>query len=188
MPQQELLFVCLQPRLHHMEAAGPGVELELQLPAYATATATRNPSHICDLCRSLRQCWIHNPRSEARDQSRIFTETMLGTTVGTHCCVFSTPPPFHQDMLACNFHGVEMVSADSRSHWTSRNTLPANTPSAHPDPPPCLLCVPLPPDKHLASFPQSSVLVATLSAYSADLRGVSRCSKPSCKGPEHPLT
>ena len=32
-----------------MEVPGLGVELELQLPAYARATATPDPSRICDL-------------------------------------------------------------------------------------------------------------------------------------------
>ena len=40
---------------------------ELQLPVYATATATPDPSHICNLCHNFRQCRIFNPRSEARD-------------------------------------------------------------------------------------------------------------------------
>ena len=47
-----------------------GVKLELQMPAYATATATWNPSRICDLCHSSWQCQILNPLSEARDQIR----------------------------------------------------------------------------------------------------------------------
>ena len=44
-----------------------GVELELQLAAHTTATATLDLSCICDLCHSLWQCRICNPLSEARD-------------------------------------------------------------------------------------------------------------------------
>ena len=33
----------------------------------ATATATRDLSHACDLHHSSRPCWILNPLSEARD-------------------------------------------------------------------------------------------------------------------------
>ena len=40
-----------------------------QLPAYATATATRDPSHVCDLHHSSRQRWILNPLREARDRT-----------------------------------------------------------------------------------------------------------------------
>ena len=35
-----------------------------------TATAIQDPSHVCDLYPSSRQCWILNPRSEARDRTR----------------------------------------------------------------------------------------------------------------------
>ena len=52
-----------------------GVELELQLLAYATATATRDPSYICDLHHSSQQCQIPNPLIEARDQICILTDT-----------------------------------------------------------------------------------------------------------------
>ena len=45
--------------------------------AYATATATLDPSCICDLCCSV---WhqILNSLSEARDRSHILTGKMLG--------------------------------------------------------------------------------------------------------------
>ena len=49
-----------------------GVESELQLRPYATATATLDPSFIC-----LRQCWILNPLGEARDPTFILMDTML---------------------------------------------------------------------------------------------------------------
>ena len=54
-----------------MEVPQPGVEAELQLPAYTTATATLDLSHICDLLGSLWQHRILNPLSEARDRTRI---------------------------------------------------------------------------------------------------------------------
>ena len=38
-----------RPHLLHMEVPGLGVEWELQLLAYVTATAGWDPSHICDL-------------------------------------------------------------------------------------------------------------------------------------------
>ena len=44
-----------------------GVELELQLPAYITATAMADPSRICDLPHSSWPHQILNPLSEARD-------------------------------------------------------------------------------------------------------------------------
>ena len=45
---------------------GLGVELELQLLACTSATATLDPSHICDLHCSLRQCQILNPTEQGQ--------------------------------------------------------------------------------------------------------------------------
>ena len=42
-----------------------GVELELQLQAYATVTAMWNLIHVCDLHHSLWQYQILNPLSKA---------------------------------------------------------------------------------------------------------------------------
>ena len=63
-----LSFLGQHPR--HMEVPRPGVQSELQLLAYATATATPDPSRICDLHHSPRQRRILNPLSKARDQTR----------------------------------------------------------------------------------------------------------------------
>ena len=60
-------FVFFGPHLQHMEVPRLGVESELQLPAYTTAIATPDLSHICNLYHSSRQCQILNPLSEARD-------------------------------------------------------------------------------------------------------------------------
>ena len=62
-----------------MEVTKLGVELELKLPAYTTATAMLDPSHICDLCHSLLQCRILNPLSEAKDQTLMLMDTMSGS-------------------------------------------------------------------------------------------------------------
>ena len=64
-------FFCLfkaAPR--HMEVPRLGVESELYLLAYTTATATQDPSHVCNLHHhSSQQHWILNPLSEARDRT-----------------------------------------------------------------------------------------------------------------------
>ena len=68
------LFVCffssfcplgLHPR--HMEVPRLGACSKLQPPAYATATATQDLSHVCDLHHSSRQRQILNPLSKDRD-------------------------------------------------------------------------------------------------------------------------
>ena len=47
-----------------MEDPGLGDESELQLLAYATATAALDLSRICDLSHSLWQCRVLNPLRE----------------------------------------------------------------------------------------------------------------------------
>ena len=39
-----------------MEVPRLGVKSELQLPAYSTATATQDPSHVCNIHHSSQQC------------------------------------------------------------------------------------------------------------------------------------
>ena len=65
------LGLDLQP----MEVPRLVVQLELQFPAYATATATRDLSCICHLHHSSRQHWILNPLSPARDWTHILMDT-----------------------------------------------------------------------------------------------------------------
>ena len=63
------LFFFLRAAPWHMEVPRLGVESELLLPAYTTATTTPDPRHVCDLHHSSQQRWILNPLSEARDQT-----------------------------------------------------------------------------------------------------------------------
>ena len=62
-------FFSLGPHLQHMEVLRPGVDLELHLPAYATATETQNPSLICELHHSSQQRRIPNPLGKAGDRT-----------------------------------------------------------------------------------------------------------------------
>ena len=77
-----------------MEIPKLGAELELQLPAYATATAaaTWDRSHVCDLYHSSWQQWIFNPLSEARDWTHILMDTSQAhyrwATTGTSHTMF----------------------------------------------------------------------------------------------------
>ena len=59
-------FVFLGPHLQHTEVPRLGVESEVQLPAYTTATAMKDPSCVCDLHHSSWQHQILNPPSKAR--------------------------------------------------------------------------------------------------------------------------
>ena len=62
------------PYPQHMEVPRLGVRLELQLPAYPTATATRDPSRVFDLHHSSWQRLIPDPLNEARDQTHILMD------------------------------------------------------------------------------------------------------------------
>ena len=58
-----------------MEVLRLGVEMELQLPAYTTATETQDLSQVFDLHHSSRQQQILNPLSEARARTRVLMDT-----------------------------------------------------------------------------------------------------------------
>ena len=67
--------IFLGPHPWHMEVPRLGVKLELQLPAYATATTTPDPSCVCDLHYSSQQYQILDPLSEARDWTHVLMDT-----------------------------------------------------------------------------------------------------------------
>ena len=67
-------FCFLGLHSRHIEIPRLGIESELQLPAYTTATATQDLSSICDLYHSSEQCRILNPLSRVRDQTRILKD------------------------------------------------------------------------------------------------------------------
>ena len=62
------LSFFLWPHVHRMEVPRLGVESELQLPAYATATAMQDLSCMCNL---------HH--SKARDGTHTLTDTVSGS-------------------------------------------------------------------------------------------------------------
>ena len=55
------IFCFLGTHLWHIEVHRLGIKSELQLLAYATATATHDLSCICNLYHTSQQCWILNP-------------------------------------------------------------------------------------------------------------------------------
>ena len=59
------VFLGLHPQ--HMDVPRLGVKLDLQPLVYTTATATPDPSRVCDLHHSSPKHRILNPLSEARD-------------------------------------------------------------------------------------------------------------------------
>ena len=59
-------YFFLRAHLPYMEVPRLGGELELQLPANATATATWDLSHLCDPHNKSRQHWILNPTDQGQ--------------------------------------------------------------------------------------------------------------------------
>ena len=76
----------LGPHSWHMQVPRLGAEWELQLLAYATATW--DPSHVCDLHHSSQQRWILNPLSKARDQTCILMDT---SQIRFRCAMTGSP-------------------------------------------------------------------------------------------------
>ena len=83
-------FVFWFSGLHpwHMEVPRLGVESELQLVAYATATAMQNPSCICSLYHSSWKAWVLNPLSEAWNRT---CNLMAPSRIRFHCITMGTP-------------------------------------------------------------------------------------------------
>ena len=67
---------------------GQGVELELEPPAYTTATAMQDLSHVHDLHHSSQQHQIFSPLSKARDQTH---NPMVTSQTHFHCATSGTP-------------------------------------------------------------------------------------------------
>ena len=82
------LFCFLGPYPQHTEIPRLGVQSELQLPTYATATATWDPSRVCDLHHCSRQRRIPNPLSEARDRIH---NLMVPSQIHFCCATTGTP-------------------------------------------------------------------------------------------------
>ena len=75
-----------------MEVPRLGIESELQLPAYTTATATQALSCVRDLHHSSWQHQILNPPSEARDQTH---NLMVPSQIHFCCATMGTPMVFN---------------------------------------------------------------------------------------------
>ena len=68
-------FLFFRANLQHKEIPRLGVKSELQLPAFATATATPDLSCIFDIHHRSQQHPILNPLTEPRDRTLILTDT-----------------------------------------------------------------------------------------------------------------
>ena len=94
------LLSFLGPHPWQMEVPRLGVQSELLLPAYTTATATPDPSpsRICDLRHSSQQRRILNPLSKARDRT---CTLMVPRQIRFRCATRRTPIDVFHD---CHTH------------------------------------------------------------------------------------
>ena len=83
-----LVFCFLGPRPWHMGAPRLGVKSELQMLAYATATAMQDLSYVWDLHYSSWQWQVPNPLSKARDWICILIDT---SQIHFHWATMGTP-------------------------------------------------------------------------------------------------
>ena len=101
-----LLICFLGLHAWHMEVPRLGVKLEPQLPAYVTATAMRDLSHIWDLHHSSWQCRNFNPLIKARKWTR---DLMMPHWIHFCCATTVTPPWYFWEMLASHFATLSSV-------------------------------------------------------------------------------
>ena len=85
-----IYFCFLGLHLWHMEVPRLGVESELHLLVYATATAMQDPSCVWNLYHSSQQ----HPLSKARDQTRILMDAIW---LHFHYTTMGTPTQFLND-------------------------------------------------------------------------------------------
>ena len=93
-----ILLFFLGLHLWHMEFPRLRVQSELQLPAYARATATQDLSLICHLHLSSWQCQILDPLSKTRDRTH---NLMVPSRIHFHCTTTETPTNILLTTMLC---------------------------------------------------------------------------------------
>ena len=109
-----------------MEVSGLGVELELQLPAYDTAIATLDLSHICKPHHSSWQSQILNPLRKVRDQTSILKDTSRVRNPLSHSGKCLT---LHYFLMLFLVQGTDFINPP-----LPHLTLPPHTLNVHPHP------------------------------------------------------
>ena len=128
----------LELQVRHMEVPRLGVQSELQLPAYATATTRPDLSHVCDLhhsCGNARSLthWVgpgFEPESSWIRVEFISAEPQWGFldveffTLGFHCALLSDPKSCDWPSLSFSFligkvRKLDTASGFQISSWES---------------------------------------------------------------------
>ena len=85
-----------------MEVPRLGVQSELQLPGYITATAMPDPSYIFDLHHSSHQRQVLNPLSKAMDQ----THNLMVLVGFISVAMTGTPENFKPETCLVTYDGA----------------------------------------------------------------------------------
>ena len=109
-------FGFLGPHSWHMEVPRLGVVSESWPLAYTTATATSDPSCICNLYLSSQQCQILNPLREARYG---ICNLLVPSLMHFHCATMGTPD-FRYYVIFFS-RGLRCQSKRGMSGWVSPN-------------------------------------------------------------------
>ena len=111
-------FSFLGPYLWHTKVHRLVLELEIQLLACTTATATWDPSHVCDLHYNSWQHQIPDPLSKARDWTCILLVT---SQICFHCATVETPLTTSYSLKVL----IQMVSLmSSQVNWINDTNSP----------------------------------------------------------------
>ena len=92
------------------ESSKAGVESQLQPLYYTTATATRDPSRLCDLHNRSWQLQIPDPLHKARGRTHILMAT---SQVRFHCAPVGTPNPSFKCLLISKLSYLWKVKSEN---------------------------------------------------------------------------
>ena len=124
------------------------------MPAYTRATARPDPSHVCYLHHSSRQCRILNPLSEARDRTH---NLIASSRIHFHCATMGMPRNYiwRKNLIARNFKKKAKQTQSVNSPQPT-DLLTGVYFLSHQDFSMCLLCL-----AHSSSCPLSPICVVT---------------------------
>ena len=111
----------LGPHPWHVEVPRLGVESELQLPSYTTATATLDLSRVCNLHHSSWQHQILNPLSEVRDWTSSSWVILVGLVTARNEVFYHQNKPEYECsntcLYLCSYAGYLQSSSAVRNRY-----------------------------------------------------------------------
>ena len=106
----------------HVDVPRLGVTSDLQLSAYATATAMLDSRCVCNPHHSSWQSWIPDPLSEARDWTHILMDSgwicFRWATTGTNPLVFFFMWKILKDFPSCPHWVTKIIFFEENTHQT----------------------------------------------------------------------